>query len=415
MAQLKSTVVTGNLSVTDDIVASKIIKAGGTNSQLLRADGGAAALSSTEITNSLGFTPSAPITFTNGTAAKVNKFSYSVGGATAVDVSIVPSISISVTNGEWDSTKPFIGAIAGGANSITITRKSLADVGLSTVFRYLGVKANYSSLPASGNTTGDVWNVTDKGGMNYAWNGSAWQPIGGTLDLSGYALGAASSTTNAIALFNDTGGKQLKNSGKTIVTTIGSDDTTLPTSKAIKTYVTGLNYITSASVGTGILTIQKNGTAVATFSANASSNAIANITVPTKVSELTNDAGYITGYVNTWRKIQVNGTDILTTATTSNALNLKAGSNITITNSNGTVTITGTVTNTDTKNTAGSTNTDSKIYLIGATAQATNPQTYSDSEVYTTNGTLTTAKTQVGGGAVTMEYDSTKKALKFVF
>ena len=48
------------------------------------------------------------------------------------------------------------------------------------------------------------------------------------------------------------------------------------------------------SVGNGTLTIQKNGTNVQTFSANQSSNATANITVPTKTSELTNDSGYIT-------------------------------------------------------------------------------------------------------------------------
>lgn len=41
-----------------------------------------------------------------------------------------------------------------------------------------------------------------------------------------------------------------------------------------------------------------------------------------------------------------------------------------------------TPTNTDTKNTAGSTNTSSKIFLIGATSQATNPQTYSHDTVY---------------------------------
>ena len=69
----------------------------------------------------------------------------------------------------------------------------------------------------------------------------------------------------------------------------------------------------------------------------------------------------------------------------------------------------------DTKNTAGSINSDSKLYLIGATAQSAESQTYSDSDVYTTNGTLTTVKTQVGGGAVTLEYDSNYKALKFVF
>ena len=63
----------------------------------------------------------------------------------------------------------------------------------------------------------------------------------------------------------------------------------------------------------------------------------------------------------------------------------------------------------------GSTNTDSKIYLVGATSQANNTNTYSDSEVYTTNGTLTTKEVEVGGGSVNMRYDSTAKALRFVF
>ena len=40
--------------------------------------------------------------------------------------------------------------------------------------------------------------------------------------------------------------------------------------------------------------LQKNGTNVQTFSANQSGNATANITVPTKVSDLTNDSGFLT-------------------------------------------------------------------------------------------------------------------------
>ena len=50
-------------------------------------------------------------------------------------------------------------------------------------------------------------------------------------------------------------------------------------------------------------------------------------------------------------------------------------------------------TDNDTKNTAGSTDTSSKIFLVGATSQAANSQTYSDNEVYATSGTLTSAKT----------------------
>lgn len=46
-------------------------------------------------------------------------------------------------------------------------------------------------------------------------------------------------------------------------------------------------------------------------------------------------------------------------------------------------------TDTDTKNTAGSTDTSSKIFLIGATSQAANPQTYSHDTAYVgTNGKL---------------------------
>ena len=54
------------------------------------------------------------------------------------------------------------------------------------------------------------------------------------------------------------------------------------------------NTPTIPTVNNGTLTIQKNGTDVATFTANQSSSVTANITVPTKVGELTNDSGYTT-------------------------------------------------------------------------------------------------------------------------
>ena len=56
-------------------------------------------------------------------------------------------------------------------------------------------------------------------------------------------------------------------------------------------------FITSSALPTvndATLTITQNGTTVASFSANASSNVSAAITVPTAVSDLTNDSGYIT-------------------------------------------------------------------------------------------------------------------------
>lgn len=54
------------------------------------------------------------------------------------------------------------------------------------------------------------------------------------------------------------------------------------------------NLPTIPTVNNATLTIQKNGTTVKTFTANASSNVTANITVPTKTSDITNDSGFIT-------------------------------------------------------------------------------------------------------------------------
>lgn len=51
---------------------------------------------------------------------------------------------------------------------------------------------------------------------------------------------------------------------------------------------------TPQTVNDAVLTIQKNGTTVETFTANSSTNKTANIEVPTKTSDLQNDSGFIT-------------------------------------------------------------------------------------------------------------------------
>ena len=63
------------------------------------------------------------------------------------------------------------------------------------------------------------------------------------------------------------------------------------------TYGSWLKIATTSNIPTvnnATLTIQKNGTNVQTFTANSSEDKTANITVPTAVSELTNDANYAT-------------------------------------------------------------------------------------------------------------------------
>ena len=66
---------------------------------------------------------------------------------------------------------------------------------------------------------------------------------------------------------------------------------------------------------------------------------------------------------------------------------------------------------TDTKNTAGSTNTSSKIYLIGATSQAANPQTYSHDTAYVgTDGCLYSNSTKVSVDGHTHSYAGSSSA-----
>jgi len=107
------------------------------------------------------------------------------------------------------------------------------------------------------------------------------------------------------------------------------------------------------------------------------------------------------------------GTDLYTyDGSGAKTLDIKQGSNITLTAAAGSLTIAGTA---DTKNTAGSTDTSSKIFLIGATSQAANPQTYSQDTTYVdTDATLASTKFRVAE-TCTLQYNSTDQALDFVF
>ena len=64
---------------------------------------------------------------------------------------------------------------------------------ISAAFIYKGTKASYDLLPTTGNKVGDVWNITNadpthgvKAGDNVAWDGSAWDVLGGVTDLTSY-------------------------------------------------------------------------------------------------------------------------------------------------------------------------------------------------------------------------------------
>jgi hypothetical protein len=88
------------------------------------------------------------------------------------------------------------------------------------------------------------------------------------------------------------------------------------------------------------------------------------------------------------------GTDLYTfDGSEAKSLNIVAGSNVTLTATAGQLTIAST--NTNTLNTAGSNQSTSKLYLVGATSQASSATTYSNSSVYASAGYLYSGGTKV--------------------
>lgn len=77
---------------------------------------------------------------------------------------------------------------------------------ISKVYKYKGTKTNFSELTTSGNNIGDVWNITNadtanhiKAGDNVVWDGSKWDNLSGTVDLSNYLQKGGKQTTTSTA------------------------------------------------------------------------------------------------------------------------------------------------------------------------------------------------------------------------
>lgn len=70
------------------------------------------------------------------------------------------------------------------ANSADVYTKTEIDSKLASAFEYKGQVDQKTNLPESAEV-GDVYNVSATD-MNYVWNGSSWDPLGTTYDLSPY-------------------------------------------------------------------------------------------------------------------------------------------------------------------------------------------------------------------------------------
>lgn len=148
---------------------------------------------------------------------------------------------------EWSNAPAAIASVAWG--DITGTLSNQSDLNSA-----LGAKANSADLAAVA-TSGSYNDLSNKPTIPAAQVNSDWSANSGVAQILNKPTLAAVATSGS---YNDLSNKP-----------------TIPT------------------VNNATLTIQKNGTTVKTFTANASSNVTANIVVPTVTSDLTNDSGFI--------------------------------------------------------------------------------------------------------------------------
>ena len=100
---------------------------------------------------------------------------------------------------EIDTAKNSITQLSAGTENAIETLSgnvhNAISASIASVYRVKGSKNTYADLPATDNETGDVWNVISgnsatntPAGTNYVWNGTEWDALGGSIDMTPYAL-----------------------------------------------------------------------------------------------------------------------------------------------------------------------------------------------------------------------------------
>ena len=204
------------------------------------------------------------------------------------DYSTVASLSSTVSQNTSN--------IALKANSSDVYTKAEVDGKVSSSMHFKGTVASIENLPSENQEIGDMYNVLSNG-ANYAWDGSNWDELSETIDLSVYytktEISGLLTPINSSISNLESSKQNVLTQGSNITISNNTISAVVPTKVSDLTNDSG--YITSSSlpiVNNATLTIQKNGTNIQTFTSNASENVTANITVPTTVAELTDSSNY---------------------------------------------------------------------------------------------------------------------------
>lgn len=218
-----------------------------------------------------------------------------------------------------------IPAIPTNISAFTNDSGYLTSSDIASVLTYKGTKTSVANLPSTGNKTGDVWHITADG-SEYAWDGSIWQELGTAIDLSGYVPiqttdGAGQPKSTLIrreaddnitlgAYYNKVGdfleSKIAINSNSIVVSSSGSitfqdyNDGTgyyspLMVISTANSYFLNLRTPISDSEAANKKYVDDKVKAITATDVGALPD---NTVIPSKVSDLTNDLGFITNYTD---------------------------------------------------------------------------------------------------------------------
>lgn len=179
---------------------------------------------------------------------------YSFGGVSVTQKNSDGTIATSVLlgypakNGTFALTSDVSASASTTLTSANAYTDTQINAKLSSALKYKGSKDTYADLPKTGNQVGDVWNVVAAygnahAGTNWAWNGTIWDPLGGTIDLTNYVTAPAAFTTaGMIVVVNKTGlNREIKEStyAPGSMTAGNHPAAMLPTAQSVFEFVNG--------------------------------------------------------------------------------------------------------------------------------------------------------------------------------
>jgi hypothetical protein len=129
----------------------------------------------------------------------------------AIPSAVTATTQTAGTNDTTIATTAFVSAaITTAVNNINTNltnnfyTKTEIDTKLSAVYRYRGSVNTFADLPTTDRIIGDVWNVITPNGMNYAWNGTEWDALGGAVDISNFVTLDTAQTITGVKTFSNT-------------------------------------------------------------------------------------------------------------------------------------------------------------------------------------------------------------------